>query len=60
MINKLPIEINSLLSLLESFIFFGGGLEREAWPMIEKDVNPFAGSAFSGAQSKAGDRVHSL
>lgn len=45
---------------MESFIFFGGGLEGKALPMIEEDVSLFAGADFSPVQAKAGNRATAL
>lgn len=57
MTKKTRTETTSASSPLEDFIFFGGRLEREAFPMVEENTNPFEQSVFPLAQAKMGNRL---
>lgn len=57
MTRQFQAETTSPPSLLKSFTFLGGELEREALPTVEEKENVLEESIFSLAQAKAGDRL---
>jgi Fe2+ transport system protein FeoA len=58
MTKKSWADTNSLCFPLESFTFIGGGLEREALPIVEKSINSVEESTFLLIQAKVGDLLH--